>query len=71
MITIKHIAGYSFRINFDKADIAVIRRLADTYGIPFDDMIIGCINKGIYVIGEGITKKADPRVPDSDEPEQS
>lgn len=54
MITIKHIVGYSFAVNFDKPDIAAIRKLADAYVIPSDDMIVACINKGIDVIGKQI-----------------
>ena len=71
MITVERITGIAFTVTLDVADSRAIRKLADAYSIPFDAMLVGCINKGIDNISEGITKKADPRVPDSDEPEQS
>ncbi len=54
MISIKRKCGYHFDLHFDKPDITAIRKLADAYGIPSDDMIVGCINKGIEVIGKQV-----------------
>ena len=52
-------------VTLDKPDFKTIRNLADAYGIPFNDMLVACINKGICVIGNVVTKMADERDTDS------
>ncbi len=54
MITVQHIVGYAWTLNLDKADVTVVRRLADAYVIPSDDMLVACINKGIEVISKQV-----------------
>ncbi len=54
MITVQHMVGYAWTLNLDKADVTVVRRLADAYVIPSDDMLVACINKGIEVISKQV-----------------
>ena len=45
-------------LTLDIPDRIAIRKLAGAYAIPFDAMLVGCINKGIDVIGQQV-KQAD------------
>ncbi len=58
MITAKMQADGSFIVGLDAVEKITIRRLSDAYGINYADMLIGCINKGIDVIGKQV-KDAD------------
>lgn len=49
----RHVLGY-YVVTMDKPDYKSIRRLADAYGIPFNPMLVGCINKGIDVISKQV-----------------
>lgn len=42
-------------IELDKPDQAVINKLARAYVIPYKDMLVACINKGIDVIGKQVS----------------
>jgi len=42
-------------LTLDIPDRIAIRKLAGAYAIPFDAMLVGCINKGIDVIGKQIS----------------
>lgn len=55
MIMVKQISEYEYALHMDVPDVKAVRKLADAYGIPFKDMIIGCLNKGIYVIGKQVS----------------
>ncbi len=67
MITVTLLTVNKYAVKLDSADRKAIRRLAKAYSISFDSMLVACINKGIDNIGEVVTRKADPRIPDSDE----
>jgi len=58
MITAVHISGFAYSVNMDTADWKAINNLAKSYGITFDAMLVGCINKGIDVIGEQVAATA-------------
>ncbi len=54
MITVTSISGYAFMVSLDKPDFKAIRKLSEAYGIPFGAMLVGCINRGIDVIGKQV-----------------
>ena len=54
MITAKQGADGVVTLTLDIPDRIAIRKLAGAYAIPFDAMLVGCINKGIDVIGEQV-----------------
>jgi len=55
MITAKQGTFGVYTIKMDVPDVTAIRKLAKAYAIPFDAMLVGCINKGIDVIGEQVS----------------
>ncbi len=65
MITAKHIAAYTYAVSLDVADWKAVHNLAKAYGIPFDAMLLGCLNKGIDVIGKQVTKSTSKQIDDS------
>ena len=58
----RHVLGH-YVVTLDEPEFKAIRNLADKYGMPFNDMLVGCINKGIDVIGKQV-KVAEKRKQD-------
>jgi len=56
MITAHQRLDGTVTLELDAADQAIINKLARAYVIPYKDMIIACLNKGIDVIGEQVQK---------------
>ena len=56
MITAHQRLDGTVSLELDAADQAIINKLARAYVIPYKDMIIACLNKGIDVIGEQVQK---------------
>jgi len=56
MITAKQGADGVVTLTLDIPDRIAIRKLAGAYAIPFDAMLVGCINKGIDVIGKQVSQ---------------
>ncbi|KKN09376.1 hypothetical protein LCGC14_1047270 [marine sediment metagenome] len=54
MITVGQTPEGHVIITMDVPDRIAIRNLALAYAIPFDVMLVGCINKGIDVIGKQV-----------------
>jgi len=57
MITATQGADGVVTLKLDIPDRIAIRKLAGAYAIPFDAMLVGCINKGIDVIGKQVSDK--------------
>jgi len=70
MISAVHISGLAYAVNLDVPDSKAIRKLADAYGIPFEAMLIGCINKGIDVIGKQVQDNESRDTTEQPEQEQ-
>ena len=54
MMKAEYISRYTYRVKMDRVEHNVIHKLAIAYGITFNAMLVGCINKGIDVIGKQI-----------------
>ena len=48
----------SFIVQMDPADQIAISRLADAYCICNEDMLVGCINKGMENVGRQVKENA-------------
>ena len=65
MITAVQTPEGHYIVTMDKADRRAIHKLADAYSISFVAMLVGCINKGIDVIGSHVnTGEEQDRKPD-------
>ncbi len=49
----------SFIVIMDAVDHVAISRLADSYSISNEDMLIGLVNKGIDVIGKQVQQSTE------------
>jgi len=69
MITAHQRLDGTVSLELDEADQAIINKLARAYVIPYKDMIVACLNKGIDVIGEQVAaterKKQDEQETDN------
>ena len=54
MITAKQGTFGEYTVKMDVPDVTAIRKLAKAYAIPFDAMLVACINKGVDVIGDKV-----------------
>lgn len=61
MITVFHIAGFTYSVNMDKADWKAVDDLAKAYAITHKAMLVSCINKGIDVIGKQVKAAETPK----------